>query len=56
MNIDLGRGEIEILQGLLEKELDEIRSEVHHTQAREYREGLKEREEAIRRLLEKMAD
>jgi hypothetical protein len=32
MHIDLTQAESELLAGLLEKELEDIRSELHHTQ------------------------
>lgn len=55
MAIELNPAEREILTGLLEKELEEVRSELHHTRGREYKDGLKERERLIRELLAKLA-
>ena len=54
MPIDLNQAESELLAGLLEKELDEIRSEFHHTQGYEYKESLKEREALVCSLLAKL--
>jgi hypothetical protein len=55
MVIDLSPIETELLAGLLEKELDEVRSELHHTRAHDYKENLKEREALVRGLLAKLA-
>jgi len=55
MPIDLSQVENELLAGLLEKELDEIRSEVHHTQGHDYKESLKAREQLVRGLLAKLS-
>jgi len=55
MPIELSQPEKELLAGLLEKELDEIRSELHHTQGHAYKESLKEREKLIRGLLARVA-
>jgi len=54
MHIDLSQPETELMAGLLEKELDEIRSELHHTQGHDYKERLKEREQLVRGLLAKL--
>jgi len=54
MHIDLSQAEGELMAGLLEKELDEIRSELHHTQGHDYKERLKAREALVRGLLVKM--
>jgi hypothetical protein len=54
MPIDLNQAESELLAGLLEKELDEIRSEFHHTQGHDYKESLKEREQLVRDLLARL--
>jgi hypothetical protein len=51
MIIDLSQDEKNIVAGLLEKELDEIRSELRHTQGHDYKEGLKGREAQVRGLL-----
>lgn len=54
MTIELGPAERDIVMDLLEKELEDMRSELHHTQAHGYREALKDREKLVRDLLEKM--
>jgi len=54
MAIDLSRPEQEFLVTLLQEELDEVRSEFHHTQAFDYKETLKEREALVRGLLAKL--
>ncbi|HOW86335.1 MAG TPA: hypothetical protein P5119_10100 [Candidatus Aminicenantes bacterium] len=54
MAIDLSRPEQEFLVALLQEELDEVRSEFHHTQAFDYKETLKEREALVRGLLAKL--
>lgn len=51
MAIDLSQPENELLTAMLEKELDDIRTELHHTQAHDYKEALKEREILVRGLL-----
>ena len=55
MLIDLSQGDKDLLTGLLEKELDEIRSELHHTRGHDYKESLKEREKLVRGLLARLA-
>jgi hypothetical protein len=54
MPIDLSQPEKELVTGLLEKELDEIRSELHHTQGHDYKDRLREREQLVRGLLAKL--
>lgn len=54
MPIDLSQVEIELLAGLLEKELEDIRSELHHTRGYDYKESLKARERLVRELLGKL--
>lgn len=55
MAIELDQSEKDLLKAILEKELEEVRSEFHHTQAFDYKESLKEREAAVRGLLEKLS-
>lgn len=55
MTIELTQVEREVLAGLLEEELEEVRSELHHTQGHEYKDGLREREKILRGLLVKLA-
>jgi len=54
MPIDLSQPENELLAGLLEKELEDIRSELHHTKGHDYKESLKERENLVRGLLARL--
>lgn len=55
MPIELMPMEKDLLVNLLEKELEEIRSELHHTQGHGYKDTLKERELLVRGLLAKLA-
>jgi hypothetical protein len=54
MAIELSQHEKDLLSAILRKELEDIRSELHHTQALDYKESLKERETAVRGLLDKL--
>jgi hypothetical protein len=54
MAIDLSEPERELLAALLEKELEDIRSELHHTQGHDFKDTLKEREALVRGLLARM--
>jgi hypothetical protein len=54
MAIDLSEPERELLAALLEKELEDIRSELHHTQGHDYKDSLKGREALVRGLLARM--
>lgn len=51
MAIDLTETERELLTSLLEKELEDVRSELHHTQGHDYKDTLKAREALVRGLL-----
>jgi hypothetical protein len=55
MPIDLSQEEKDILAGLLEKELEEGRSELHHTRGHDYKDSLRAREALMRSLLAKLA-
>ena len=55
MPIDLSFLEREMVKSLLEKELEDIRSELHHTQSHEYKDNLKERERVIREVLARLS-
>jgi hypothetical protein len=55
MPIDLSEAERTLLASILEKELEDIRSELHHTRGHEYKESLKEREALVRGLMAKVA-
>jgi len=54
MAIDLSKPEKELLVTILEKELEEIRSEFHHTKGHDYKDNVKERERLVRDLLAKL--
>ncbi|MEN6560480.1 MAG: hypothetical protein ABFD52_06885 [Acidobacteriota bacterium] len=54
MAIDLSKSEQEFLVDLLQTELDDVRSELHHTQALDFKESLKEREALVRGLLARL--
>jgi|PlaIllAssembly_1097288.scaffolds.fasta_scaffold83583_2 hypothetical protein len=51
MPIELDPLEKDLITDLLEKEFEEIRSELHHTQGHGYKDTLKERELLVRGLL-----
>lgn len=53
--IELTDGEFEILSTLLRKEIEETRVELHHTKHTEFREFLREREDALKGMLAKLA-
>ncbi len=54
MAIDLSKKEKDLLATILEKELEEVRSELHHTQDHDYKDNVKEREKLVRDLLAKL--
>jgi hypothetical protein len=54
MAIELSKPEKALLTTILEKELEEVRSELHHTQDHDYRDNVKEREKLVRDLLAKL--
>lgn len=54
MPVELSRDEKDLLVGLLEREFEEIRSEIHHTQNLEYKDGLKQREKLVQGLLTRL--
>lgn len=54
MPIRLSQAEKELVTRLLEEELEEIRTELHHAQVHDYKEGIKEREKLVRELLAKL--
>jgi hypothetical protein len=55
MTFHLTQAEKELLRRLLETELEEIRSELHHAQVPDYKEGIREREKLVRELRAKLA-
>jgi hypothetical protein len=54
MSIELSAAERELLASILEDELTEIRSELHHAQVHDYKESLKAREALVRGLLDRL--
>ena len=54
MPIELDPLEKDLITDLLEKEFEEIRSELHHTRGHDYKESIKEREKLVRGLLSKL--
>jgi len=54
MPFELKPEERDLLVWLLEKEIEEIRSEIHHTASHDYKNGLKDREKQIQDLLERL--
>ncbi len=55
MSVEMSAEERELVAELLDQELEDVRSEQHHTQAFDYKESLRRREELIRGLLAKLA-
>ncbi len=51
MPVELNALERDLIANLLEKELEDIRSERHHTQNHEFKDNLREREGLVRGLL-----
>ncbi|MBI3796290.1 MAG: hypothetical protein HY268_04875 [Deltaproteobacteria bacterium] len=54
--INLSDKEQQLLIALLEEEIPELRDEIFHTDDHEYREGLKEKEDAIKELLKRLQE
>ena len=52
ITLHLDEQELQALIELLERELPNLRHEIHHTDDRDYREFLKARERLLERLLE----
>jgi ubiquitin C-terminal hydrolase len=51
---ELSAAEAKLLSELLNSSLTELHTEINHTDSRELREELKEREEKIREILERI--
>jgi hypothetical protein len=51
MPVELSPEEKDLLVGLLEREIEEIRTEIHHTRSYDYKDSLKEREKLLNGLL-----
>jgi hypothetical protein len=54
--INLSDKEQQLLTELLEGEIPELRDEIFHTDDHEYRETLKEKEEALKGLLKRLQE
>ena len=54
MPSQLSRAEKDLVTRLLEDELEEIRTELHHAQVHDYKESIREREKLARDLLAKL--
>ena len=54
MDLELSEGELKLLEMLLSKEDGQTRIEIHHCRYHEYKQYLKEREQQITGLLERV--
>jgi hypothetical protein len=54
MDLYLDAKETELLSGLLERYLEDIRREIHHTDRAQFKAALKSDEALMRKLLEKL--
>jgi thioredoxin-related protein len=54
MPFELSQEERELLVELLEREFDDVRTEIHHTKSHDYKDGLKEREKSVQELLKRL--
>ncbi len=52
--VEMSREEAQMLIEILEAEFTDLREEVRHTDSHDYRENLKEREERLGGLLERL--
>lgn len=55
MTLILSAEEAELFQGTLRKVLGELREEIHHTEAVEYKNQLKREEALLRGILDKVS-
>ena len=55
MTITLTDQELQYLLELLEREIPNLREEIHYTDDHDYRESLKERERFVKALVEKFS-
>ncbi len=53
-DIRLTPADSEVLRAVLEHTLTELRSEMYHTDSREYREKLEGRKESLKRILDQL--
>ena len=54
LHIDLADAEAQMLRGLIETSLSDLRTEIHHTDTRSYREMLKAQEALLKKLLQRL--
>jgi hypothetical protein len=54
MAVELRREEVDLVVGLLEREIDDIRAEIRHTKNHDYKESLKQREKIVQDLLARL--
>ncbi len=54
MNTEFSNDELELMQTMLEKELEDVRVEIHHTDKFEFKAELKHREQLIQSLLKRV--
>lgn len=55
MNLDLTADEGDALLDILQRELSRLKGEIYHTDDREFKAGLKEREAIIVELIERLS-
>jgi len=51
LHVDLADEECAVLRHLLELKLRDLQHEIHHTDSREFKAGLRRQEDVVRRLL-----
>ena len=54
MTLVLSEAEVQLLQQILRGRMEELREEVRHSRVPEFREQLKDREQLLRGLLQKL--
>jgi hypothetical protein len=55
MNIDISRTEMELLHRVLSDRLSALRQEVRHTDARPFKDDLKDKEQVLKQLISKLS-
>ncbi len=55
MLIEIDADQREVLATLIQRELDDLGPEIHHTRTKSYREDLKVRKERLAQLLDRLA-
>lgn len=54
MKLELNDAELTLLTGMLRSDLDEMRSEIAHTDTRSYRDALQRRREMVESIIGKL--